>query len=331
MDSINTDNQTTQNKEKPENTNNITNNDNENTFKSTQFYNYAKKDFWNDRFEKSENNFDWYADWEQLSPYLTKYLEPNNQILMVGCGNSKMSHQMYKDNYKNIINIDISDVVIKKMQNQFPEMQWIEMDATNMNFLNNNFDCVIDKGTLDAIVCGGDPVPPAKLIKEMYRVTKKNGIFCIITHAEPETRIKYFEQFKNEKCDFDIKCEKINLNFMANLINTIRSNSNDNSMKNGIEKKNVMIESVLSAFVDTFKNSNIEGIDPKLKKKAELCLKLQAMVEKYGGDKNKIKENIGKEPITKYMEEREKEHKKDGNNVNIRKNHCFLYIFTKKI
>ena len=33
---------------------------------------------------------------------------------MVGCGNSKMSSQMYNSNFKNITNIDISDIVIGK-------------------------------------------------------------------------------------------------------------------------------------------------------------------------------------------------------------------------
>jgi 2-polyprenyl-3-methyl-5-hydroxy-6-metoxy-1,4-benzoquinol methylase len=31
---------------------------------------------------------------------------------MIGCGNSKLSQQMYDEGYKNIINIDISPTVI---------------------------------------------------------------------------------------------------------------------------------------------------------------------------------------------------------------------------
>ena len=52
------------------------------------------------------------------------------------------------------------------------------------------------------------------------------------------------------------------------------------------------------------------------------------MIEKYGGDKKKIRENIGKEPITKYMERKEQEKKNNPNDI--RKTHCYLYIFTKK-
>ena len=247
---------------------------------------------------------------------------------MVGCGNSKLSSQMYNSNFKNIINIDISDVVIGKMKKQFPDMKWQEMDATKMDFEDNYFDCSIDKGTLDAIMCGNDPSPPAKLIKEMHRVTKVGGHYCIITHGDPESRMGYFEKFKNEKYDFEIKCEKINLSFMANLINSLRNKSNNHTLKDGLKNRNEVVASVLDAFVQSYKDVPLNEEDKKLKKKVELCLKVQAMIEKYGGNKKNIKENLGKEPITKYMERKEQEKKKDPNNI--RQSHCYLYIFTKK-
>ena len=302
----------------------------EDNFESLNPQGYAKKEYWNERFTHTDSNFDWYADWDQLSKYFIPILNQDSNILMVGCGNSKMSNQMYLSNYKKIINIDISDVVIQKMKNQYPEMWWREMDATKMTFENNFFDCVIDKGTLDAIMCGNDSVPPANLIKEMYRVTKKGGHFCIITHGEPESRLNYFEKFKNENCDFDIKYETINLSFMANLINSIRNKSNDHTIKGGLKNKNQVIASVLDAFVQSYKDAPIDKVDEKTKKKINLSLKVKAMIDKYGKykDKNKIKEDLGKESINKYIERKEEEKKKDPNNF--RRTHCYLYIMTKK-
>jgi hypothetical protein len=38
---------------------------------SSQVYSreeYAKKDFWNDRFKESKGTFDWYANWKEIKP-----------------------------------------------------------------------------------------------------------------------------------------------------------------------------------------------------------------------------------------------------------------------
>ena len=39
-------------------------------------------------------------------------MSKSDSILMIGCGNSKLSQQMFDAGYKNIINIDISLSVI---------------------------------------------------------------------------------------------------------------------------------------------------------------------------------------------------------------------------
>jgi ubiquinone/menaquinone biosynthesis C-methylase UbiE len=71
---------------------------------------------------------------------------------------------MYKDGYKYITNIDISDVVINKMKERALKREMniecnfnflkkdMQMDATKMQFIDNSFDVVIDKGTLDALM-----------------------------------------------------------------------------------------------------------------------------------------------------------------------------------
>jgi len=53
---------------------------------------------------------------------------------MVGCGNSKLSQQMYQAGFTQIHNIDISVSVIKQMKELFPAMSWEVMDACNMKY-----------------------------------------------------------------------------------------------------------------------------------------------------------------------------------------------------
>ena len=35
------------------------------------------------------------------------------KILIIGCGNADFSADLYDDGYENIVNVDISDIVIK--------------------------------------------------------------------------------------------------------------------------------------------------------------------------------------------------------------------------
>lgn len=63
-----------------------------------------------------------------------------------------------------------------------------------MTYDDNTFDTVIDKATLDAIICGDEGVcNPEKVINEIYRVLKPNGVYICITYGVPEARLEYFQ------------------------------------------------------------------------------------------------------------------------------------------
>ena len=109
---------------------------------------------------------------------------------------------------------------------------------------------------------------------------------------------------------------------MANLINSLRNSSKDHSIKNGMSDKNVLIASILDAFVNTYKKSDLSPEVIKENKKIELSLKLQAVLAKFNGDKDKMKKELGKNPIDfKKMENK--------NDEGMRKKHCYLYIVKK--
>lgn len=283
---------------------------------------YSKKEFWNDRFQNTSGNFDWYAEWDQLKQFYKPLITEASKILMVGCGNSKMSNQMFNEGYKEITNIDISDVVIEKMKAEYPHLSYIEMDATNMTYNSNTFDCVIDKGTLDALMCSEDKKIPKKLISEMFRVTNVNGYCTIITHGEPNYRLDYIkESISDSGYLYEITHKKVGLSFMANLINSIRNTSKDHTIQTGLKDKHVLVASIIDAFVNTYNEENMNEEQKKTKKKIELQMKIQKMLKKYE------KEKKG-EKVDDDKEEEEEEDKKEKA-ISIRRNHCFLYIVKK--
>jgi len=108
---------------------------------------------------------------------------------------------MYDDGYTNILNVDISSVVIKQMieRNSVtrPLMAYEVMDVTDMSVLeSNSFDVAIDKSTIDALLCGDNAqLMVAKMTKEIQRILKKEtGLYIAISYGKPESREFHFEQ-----------------------------------------------------------------------------------------------------------------------------------------
>ena len=63
-------------------------------------------------------------------------MKPADNVLVVGCGNSQLSGDLYDVGYRNISNIDISDVVIRQMTEKNakkrPDMKFLKMDITQV-------------------------------------------------------------------------------------------------------------------------------------------------------------------------------------------------------
>ena len=100
---------------------------------------FGNPKYWDHRYaqEKDEDIFDWLESYQSLKLSLGEFLtDKSMKILVVGCGNAKFSEDLYDDGYTNVVNNDISDVVIQKMakrnKEKRPQMQWLTMDCTNM-------------------------------------------------------------------------------------------------------------------------------------------------------------------------------------------------------
>lgn len=79
-----------------------------------------------------------YGEYESLSEILDKYIHPKDKILVVGCGNSKLSADLYDVGICHSISIDISAPVISQMKDKYgkcrPEMSFETMDVLNVRF-----------------------------------------------------------------------------------------------------------------------------------------------------------------------------------------------------
>ncbi|KAK4317286.1 hypothetical protein Pmani_011625 [Petrolisthes manimaculis] len=153
------------------------------------FHDFSSKQYWNTFFaRRGDKAFEWYGEYAELCGMLHKYVRPQDNILVAGCGNSTLSADMYKVGYKSITNVDNSEVVIRRMEEQHltscPEMRWALMDLTNLDVGDEEFSCVLDKAALDAMFTDGSPEivdTVNKYFAEVSRVLRVGGRFVCIS------------------------------------------------------------------------------------------------------------------------------------------------------
>ncbi|XP_011100682.1 methyltransferase-like protein 13 isoform X2 [Sesamum indicum] len=157
---------------------------------------YGESWYWDNRYAHDPSTFDWYQKYPSLAPLLRLYFPPtpHHPILVVGCGNSAFSEGLVDDGYDEVVNIDISSVVIEAMQKKYanrPQLKYMKMDVRNMSaFDTRSFSAVIDKGTLDSLLCGHNSRQNAgKMLEEVWRVLKDKGVYILITYGSPAYRL----------------------------------------------------------------------------------------------------------------------------------------------
>ena len=153
---------------------------------------YGLKSFWDERYAtKSLEDYDWLCDWSAVRESVV--VPKKGRILHVGCGNSVMGLEMAKDLECEVVNLDYSEEVIKSMRRKYPGDAWVVGDATKLDFPDDAFDAVVEKGTLDALACGSDKSLGVRMVDECVRVAKR-GSFVSISFGQPETRLRFFEE-----------------------------------------------------------------------------------------------------------------------------------------
>ncbi|CAL2237271.1 unnamed protein product [Prunus armeniaca] len=110
-----------------------------------------------------------------------------SEILMEKSSLVVMSEDMVADGYEDVMNVDISSVAIDMMKRKYehiPQLKYMQMDVRDMSvFPDESFEGVIDKGTLDSLMCGNDaPISAAQMLGELSRLLlKPGGIYLLVT------------------------------------------------------------------------------------------------------------------------------------------------------
>ncbi|GJD08777.1 Endothelin-converting enzyme 2 [Galdieria sulphuraria] len=111
---------------------------------------YKTQTYWNSRFQ-TEDSYEWMGSFDAFAADLCSLLEPEFSILVLGCGSSSLSYDLYQRGYHKVTSIDFSDVAIDNMKRRYasvPCLKWVLGDVRELPqiFECDQFDVVVDKG-----------------------------------------------------------------------------------------------------------------------------------------------------------------------------------------
>eukprot|EP00919_Chromeraceae_sp_WS-2016_P047030 GHVR01111525.1.p1 GENE.GHVR01111525.1~~GHVR01111525.1.p1 ORF type:complete len:161 (+),score=38.57 GHVR01111525.1:377-859(+) len=106
---------------------------------------------------------------------------------------------MYDDGYHDIVNLDVSPVVVTAMQHKYIDKAGLVYQQGNVvdmkEFTDSYFDAVIDKGTMDSILCGEASTHTVQaMLREVSRVLKATGVYVVVSYGQPSYRMSFLQR-----------------------------------------------------------------------------------------------------------------------------------------
>ncbi|CAM9479476.1 unnamed protein product, partial [Sphacelaria rigidula] len=63
---------------------------------------FRSKEYWDEFFQKRTEAFEWYGEYDDLRQLVHRTLKRTDRILVVGCGNSNFSAELYDDGFEEV-------------------------------------------------------------------------------------------------------------------------------------------------------------------------------------------------------------------------------------
>lgn len=71
---------------------------------------YLEPEYWNRRF-RTEETYDWLKGYAEFRHLIRPHLSTGDKILVVGCGNSSLTQDLWRDGFQDVTSIDLSEVL----------------------------------------------------------------------------------------------------------------------------------------------------------------------------------------------------------------------------
>ncbi|KAL5108703.1 eEF1A lysine and N-terminal methyltransferase [Taenia crassiceps] len=182
---------------------------------------FGSSDYWNNFFTKRSTTFEWYGDFSTLVEILVQNIKKSDSVLEVGCGNSVLSADIYdKVGCATYLGIDYSKKAIEQSKKLITpsrsSLRFEVADVFNLNseldrlgLMNNHFNCVVDKGTFDAIDNGQTEVNVNHYFDEIASALALFGRYILITLAQDHVVKHIVDYFLDKDSQWIVSCYQV--------------------------------------------------------------------------------------------------------------------------
>ena len=118
-------------------------------------------------------------------------ISPNSRILDLGCGNGDLCKKLSAKTF-NVYGIDCSTEAIGNAKMRDLKSHYSVMDASKLSFESDYFDFIIVKAVFTVIA---DAPTRSKIMSEIYRVLKNDGLLYIADFAQTWWNSSYYKRY----------------------------------------------------------------------------------------------------------------------------------------
>lgn len=154
---------------------------------------FGKMEYWDEGYKTGEAPPEWFIPYKTFSKFVRKHIPKDKPVLVIGCGTSSLSYEMYEEGYTQMSSMDYSPEAIEEMKIKYPQLKWSVMDVRKMEYPDASIDSIVDKGTLDCLFFLDETnVEVNKMLSEVSRVLKPGGHYVVVTCGHPMQRTDIF-------------------------------------------------------------------------------------------------------------------------------------------
>ena len=166
---------------------------------------YGRIQFWDARYAEESECFEWYYGFDYFRSTINENVPKDWSVLYAGCGSSNLGADLVADGYTDVTIGDISRVALhqQKIRHKGTALKYFQGTMLDTNLPAHSVSCIIDKALFDSLMCSttGD-ISIRQYMFEIERLLKDDGVFILISSANPEARLGYLEQYDIDEPGF---------------------------------------------------------------------------------------------------------------------------------